>query len=457
MEPLFHRIFGVETEYGVTCTVDGQPAKDPEEVARTLFHPIMKKYGATNVFMPNGGRLYLDVGSHPEFATPECDDALQLLAYDRAGDEIMRNLAAEASEELGGRVYIFKNNVDSAGNSYGCHENYLVDRDMVLKHLGVYFLPFLVTRQLFTGAGKIYVPYPGSASAHFGAGYCLSQRADHVWDGVSSATTRSRPMINTRDEPHADSHLYRRLHIISGDSNISQSTMLAKIVSTQLVLEMVEAQFMLEEFPLKDPLEAIRMISRDPTGRVLLPLEGGGEIPALVIAFAYLDKAKRWYAQRPFSTKAMDLGLDIWERALVAIDQDEPERLKSEIDWVIKKDILDRYDLPITDMKMRQVDLAYHDLNGLGRMMEKKGYIRTLIDDATVAKAVDTPPETTRAHIRGQILAEADKLGLNIFTDWMYNKYGTKRVEFPNPFATESSEAEAFIEYLRAEAHNAKD
>ncbi|MDO4911494.1 MAG: Pup--protein ligase [Corynebacterium sp.] len=448
LKPLFHRVFGVETEYGVTFTIDGVPTKDPEEIARVMFRPIVEEYGATNVFLPNGGRLYLDVGSHPEFATPECDDALQLLAYDRAGDQIMRDLAAKASEELGGKVYILKNNVDSAGNSYGCHENYLVDRDMVLKHLGVFFLPFLVTRQLFCGAGKIYVPYPGSASAHFGPGFCLSQRADHLWDGVSSATTRSRPMINTRDEPHADSRMYRRLHIISGDSNISQSAMLAKIVSTQLVLEMIEARVELPEYSLADPLEAIRMISRDPTGRVELRLEEAGTAPALQIAFAYLDTAKKWYESRPIKSRTMELGLEIWERALVAIDSHEPTTVADEVDWVAKKALFDRYDLPITDMKLRQLDLAYHDLNGLGPLFEKKGLLRTLISDEEVAKAVTTAPETTRAHIRGQILAAAKQEGLPVVTDWMYNKFGSERVEFPDPFATHSPEADAFIEYL---------
>lgn len=207
------RIMGIETEYGITCTADGGGARlGAEDIARYLFRPVVERHNSSNVFMPNASRLYLDVGSHPEIATAECDSLSQLIAYDRAGDRIVDELArtAEASladEGIGGQVYLLKNNVDSAGNSYGCHENYLIGRQVVLKTLGLQLLPFLITRQLICGAGSI----------HQGR-YRLSQRADHVWEGVSSATTRSRPIINTRDEPHADSTLYRRLHVIVGDS-----------------------------------------------------------------------------------------------------------------------------------------------------------------------------------------------------------------------------------------------
>lgn len=192
------RIMGIEVEYGIACVADSTKRLGPEETARYMFRPVIEEWGSSNIFHPNASRLYLDVGSHPEIATAECDSLRQLIAYEHAGDRIVDQLAIDAEANLardgiGGQVYLFKNNLDTVGNSYGCHENYLVSRDVVLKHLGRDILAFLITRQLIAGAGHIV-----------DGKFQLSQRADHVWEGVSSATTRSRPIINTRDEPHAD-------------------------------------------------------------------------------------------------------------------------------------------------------------------------------------------------------------------------------------------------------------
>src|SRR5918996_1670952 len=187
------RIFGLETEYGVTCTYRGQRRLSPDEVARYLFRRVVSWGRSSNVFLRNGARLYLDVGSHPEYATAECDSLAQLVAAERR----------LVDEGIGGDIYLFKNNTDSAGNSYGCHENYLVARAGEFSRIADVLLPFLVTRQLICGAGKVL-------QTPRGAVYCLSQRAEHIWEGVSSATTRSRPIINTRDEPHADAEKYRR-------------------------------------------------------------------------------------------------------------------------------------------------------------------------------------------------------------------------------------------------------
>src|SRR6185312_5198925 len=195
------RIFGLETEYGVTCTYRGQRRLSPDEVARYLFRRVVSWGRSSNVFLRNGARLYLDVGSHPEYATPECDSVPDVVIHDRAGERILEGLLVDAEKRLhdegiAGEIYLFKNNTDSAGNSYGCHENYLVSRHGEFGRLADILIPFLVTRQLICGAGKVL-------QTPRGAVYCLSQRAEHIWEGVSSATTRSRPIINTRDEPHA--------------------------------------------------------------------------------------------------------------------------------------------------------------------------------------------------------------------------------------------------------------
>ena len=216
------RIYGLENEYGVTCTLRGQRRLSPDEVARYLFRRVVSWGRSSNVFLQNGARLYLDVGSHPEYATPECDSLYDLVVHDKAGERILEQLVESAEQRLAeesirGTIYLFKNNTDSAGNSYGCHENYLTNRDDDLGHYAEVLIPFLVSRQIYTGAGKVL-------QTARGATYSIAQRAEHIWEGVSSATTRSRPIINTRDEPHADAERYRRLHVIVGDSNMSEYT-----------------------------------------------------------------------------------------------------------------------------------------------------------------------------------------------------------------------------------------
>jgi proteasome accessory factor A len=218
------RIFGLENEYGVTCTFRGQRRLSPDEVARYLFRRVVTWGRSSNVFLSNGARLYLDVGSHPEYATPECDSITDLVTHDKAGERILAGLLVDAErrlheEGIAGDVYLFKNNTDSAGNSYGCHENYLVGRHGEFSRLADVLIPFLVTRQIICGAGKVL-------QTPRGAVYAVSQRAEHIWEGVSSATTRSRPIIYTRDEPHADAERYRRLHVIVGDSNMNESSTL---------------------------------------------------------------------------------------------------------------------------------------------------------------------------------------------------------------------------------------
>ncbi|MCP4850954.1 MAG: Pup--protein ligase, partial [Actinomycetia bacterium] len=222
------RIYGIENEYGITCTVEGSRRLSPDEVARYLFRKVVSWGRSSNVFLVNGARLYLDVGSHPEYATPECDSVRQVVTHDKAGERILEQLVASAEDRLreegiDGDVYLFKNNTDSANNSYGCHENYLTTRRDEQAEYDEVLIPFLVTRQIWAGAGKIF------ENARGGAGFSISQRAAHIWEGVSSATTRSRPIINSRDEPHADAERFRRLHVIVGDSNMSEYAAFLKV------------------------------------------------------------------------------------------------------------------------------------------------------------------------------------------------------------------------------------
>src|SRR3954454_12884351 len=298
------RIYGVETEFGVTCTFHGQRRLSPDEVARYLFRRVVSWGRSSNVFLRNGSRLYLDVGSHPEYATAECDDLIQLVTHDKAGERILEDLLVDAErrladEGIGGDIFLFKNNTDSAGNSYGCHENYLVTRAGEFSRIADVLLPFLVTRQLICGAGKVL-------QTPRGAVYCLSQRAEHIWEGVSSATTRSRPIINTRDEPHADAERYRRLHVIVGDSNMSEVTTLLKIGTAHLVLEMIEAGVQFRDFTLDNPIRAIREISHDLTGRRTVRLAGGREASALDIQREYYSRAVEHVAARGSTVSRID-------------------------------------------------------------------------------------------------------------------------------------------------------
>src|SRR5512135_1067499 len=286
------RIFGLENEYGVTCTFRGQRRLSPDEVARYLFRRVVSWGRSSNVFLENGARLYLDVGSHPEYATPECDDITDLIAHDKAGERILEGLLVDADKRLreegiAGDIYLFKNNTDSAGNSYGCHENYLVGRHGEFGRLADILIPFLVTRQVICGAGKVL-------QTPRGAVYCVSQRAEHIWEGVSSATTRSRPIINTRDEPHADAEKYRRLHVIVGDSNMSETTTLLKVGSADLVLRMLEAGVVMRDMSLENPIRAIREMSHDVTGKRPVKLTTGRELSALAMQWEYYEKASEF-------------------------------------------------------------------------------------------------------------------------------------------------------------------
>src|SRR5690625_1748361 len=299
-----------------TCALPIWPALGADEAARYLFRRVVEWGRSSNVFLRNGGRLYLDVGSHPEYATAECDDVRDVVVQDRAGEAILDELAEEATARLaadgiGGRIHLLKNNVDAVGNGFGCHENYLVRRRRDFQRMVDQLVPFFITRQILTGAGAV-------RQSAGGAAYTFSQRSEHMWDAMSSATTRSRPIINTRDEPHADAERYRRLHVISGDSSVAETTTLLKTGMTVLLLDMVESGGRLDGRLLDGPMRAIRDVSRDLTARSALELAEGPRRSALERQEEYLERVLRHTAGMTLSPVLRDV-LELWERGLRAL------------------------------------------------------------------------------------------------------------------------------------------
>jgi len=421
------RIFGIETEFGVACIFEGHRRLSPDEVARYLFRRVVSWGRSSNVFLGNGSRLYLDVGSHPEYATAECDSLEQLIAHDKAGERILEDLTIDAQSRLqdegvSGEIFLFKNNTDSAGNSYGCHENYLIDRQGDFSRFSDVLIPFLVSRQLVAGAGKVL-------TTPRGATFCLSQRAEHIWEGVSSATTRSRPIINTRDEPHADAERYRRLHVIVGDSNMSETTTLLKVGSTDLILRMIEAGVVLRDMSLENPIRAIREISHDITGKRTVRLTNGREVSALDMQREYFEKAFDFAHRRGLATGSVAATLDLWERTLDAIEKDDLAAVGTEIDWVAKLHLIERYrdrhDLPLSSPRIAQIDLAYHDINrqrGLFYILQKRGLAKSVVTEDAIKDAQAQPPQTTRAKLRGEFVQAAQAARRDFTVDWVHLK-----------------------------------
>jgi proteasome accessory factor A len=421
------RIFGLENEYGVTCTFRGQ-----------------RRHGA---------RLYLDVGSHPEYATPECDNVTELVTHDKAGERILEGLLVDAErrlheEGIAGDVYLFKNNTDSAGNSYGCHENYLVARHGEFSRLADVLIPFLVTRQLVCGAGKVL-------QTPRGAVFCVSQRAEHIWEGVSSATTRSRPIINTRDEPHSDAERYRRLHVIVGDSNMSETTMLLKVGATDLVLRMIEAGTVMRDLTLENPIRAIREVSHDITGQRKVRLASGREASALEVQQEYYDKALDFCERRGIRTGRVERVLELWGRALESIRAQELDKINTEIDWVMKYQLIERYreknNITMSHPRVAQIDLAYHDIHrrrGLYYLLERNGQAARICNDLKIFEGKSVPPQTTRARLRGDFIRRAQEQRRDFTVDWVHlklNDQAQRTVLCKDPFRSVDERVEKLI------------
>ena len=450
------RIFGLENEYGVTCTLRGQRRLSPDEVARYLFRRVVSWWpqlqrlpGERCAALPSTW------GPTPSTPRPSATPSTTSWCTTRRGSASSSSCWAAPSSACGRRasagvIYLFKNNTDSAGNSYGCHENYLTSRRDDFSHYAEVLIPFFVSRQIYCGAGKIL-------QTARGAMFCISQRAEHIWEGVSSATTRSRPIINTRDEPHADAEKYRRLHVIVGDSNMSEYSTFLKVGATSILLRMLEdPSTVLRDMTLENPIRAIREISHDLTCTRRVRLANGREASALEIQSEYLSRALRYADSRglsPLEQKA----LEMWEHCLTMLEKD-PFELDREVDWVIKHKLVEGYrekhDLPLTHPKVALLDLQYHDVNrdrGLFYRMQKRNMVERTTTDSEINTAVEQPPQTTRARLRGEFIRKAKEKKRDYTVDWVHlklNDQAQRTVLCKDPFKAHDERVEKLIESL---------
>lgn len=386
-------------------------AQDPEDAKFDVDHkPLPVEEERADRVLTNGARLYNDHG-HPEYSTPECASLLDLVTHDKAGERVVLECARARMQAPGvGQISIFKNNTDFHGSSYGTHENYLVSRETPFADLLAGLLPFFATRIIYAGAGKV-----GSESRGPAGVYQLSQRADFFTEEASVDTLYRRPLVNTRDEPHADPRRWRRLHVICGDANMSEFATALKIGTTYLVTSLLE-QGWKPSVTLRSPVQAIRAISHDETYAWLAEREGGGTIPAVDVQRVYLAAAKVRLAGRGPDT---DWTLKAWEETLDALDRN-PLSLCDRLDWVAKRSLLADYveasNTTWKDDSLASFDLAYSNIDpdeGLYYALEQAGEMIRLTDDAAIARAMTVPPETTRAAIRGEIVSRfADKVGV---------------------------------------------
>jgi Pup amidohydrolase len=363
--------------------------------------------GLANVILTNGARLYVD-HAHPEYSGPECTEPLAAVLWDKAGERVMEEAAAQAAKLPGSApIQLYKNNTDNKGASYGCHENYLMNRSTPFAEIVRHLTPFFVTRQVVCGAGRV-----GRGADGREDGYQISQRADFFEVEVGLETTLKRPIINTRDEPHADPEKYRRLHVIIGDANMSELSTYLKLGSTALVLSMIEDRFLVNDLAIDGPVAELRAVSHDPTCRHLIPMRDGRKLTAVQIQMEYAELARK-YTQDKFGSDVDDLTTDVldrWESILAKL-ADDPMQLSSELDWVIKMQLVDGYrkrdGLPWNHPRLQLVDLQYSDVRqdrGLYNRLVGAGRIKRLLDEDRVKWAITNPPEDTRAYFRGRCL-----------------------------------------------------
>ena len=388
---------------------DESPGRDARGFAREGSMAPEVETHLVNAVLTNGARYYVD-HAHPEFSTPECADALECVRYDKAGEVILAASMDAAARTLpeGQNIVIYKNNSDRKGNSYGTHENYLMDRAVPFGRIVQHVMPHFVTRQLYTGAGKV-----GSEAATTGGidvHYQLSQRADFFEEEVGLETTLKRPIVNTRDEPHADAQKYRRLHVIVGDANLAEVATFLKVGVTAIVLAMIEDDFLGErDFTLATPVQAIRRVSYDLDLSLPLELADGRRMTALQLQWEYLDLGRKYAEDRGLECVGEEVGAEVlrrWEEVLTGLESD-PMSLSRQLDWVAKLRLLDgyreRHGLTWADPKLAAMDLQYHDVRPAKSLFAKVGAER-LTDDDAVTLAVTEPPASTRAYFRGKCL-----------------------------------------------------
>ncbi len=385
---------------------DEQPGNDARGWHLGGSMPPEVETHLVNAVLTNGARFYVD-HAHPEYSGPECRDALSATLYDRAGDRVLLDAIAAARGALptGEEIVVYRNNSDGKGNSYGTHENYLMDRAVPFTRVIGAVIPFFVTRQIFCGAGKVGSELPGADIA-----FQISQRADFFEEEVGLETTLKRPIVNTRDEPHADSSKYRRLHVIIGDANPSDVATLLKLGTTSIVLAMIEDGVLdSSSFSLAAPIPALRAISRDPSLRLTVEMADGGRRTALDIQWEYFERAKKWAQSHGLESVGEAVGanvLDRWESVLSGLETD-PVSQAHIVDWVAKKRLVDglreRHGLTAGDARLRAVDLQYHDIRPSKSLSARVGLERLFAQDA-VDLAATEPPRDTRAYFRGKCL-----------------------------------------------------
>ncbi|MDD9370206.1 MAG: depupylase/deamidase Dop [Acidimicrobiales bacterium] len=442
------KIIGVETEFGII--VRGAVESNPIAASSVLInayvhelarasegtrahakvgwdfedeHPEIDARGVTsestmapevethlvNAVLTNGARYYVD-HAHPECSTPECADPRSIVVYDKAAELILQRSMRAAMPLLpeGQEIVIYKNNSDGKGNSYGCHENYLMDRQVPFGRIVNHVMPHFISRQVFTGAGKVGSEVVGLTADD--VPFQITQRADFFEEEVGLETTLKRPIVNTRDEPHADAQKYRRLHVIVGDANLSEVATFLKVGTTALVLAMIEDEFLPRDFTPVAPVSALRAVSYDMSLRKPIDLVDGTSITAVEMQWEYFDRAKKYAEEHGLECLgAPEIGAEVlrrWEQVLAGLETD-PMSLARQLDWVAKYRVIDGYrakhDLRWDDDRLRAMDLQYHDLRPERSLAARVGLER-LTTDAEVAEAVTEPPPDTRAWFRGKCL-----------------------------------------------------
>jgi proteasome accessory factor A len=480
------KVLGTETEYGIAAVgvPDFNPVLSSSLLISTFagslrrirwdyeqesplrdargFEPIPSRevsdedLGLANVILPNGARYYVD-HAHPEYSTPECLTPRELVIHDKAGERILERSMREVATQIpeAPALLIYKNNSDGKGNSYGTHENYLVDRQTPFADIVRDLTPFFVSRQVFCGAGKLGSEAPWDERGR--PIYQLTQRADFFETEVGLETTLKRPIINTRDEPHADAERYRRLHVIVGDSNMSEWTTFMKVGITDLVLRMVEENTVMRDLTLENPIRAIREISHDVSCRRKVRLANGRELSAIEIQAEYFERTSRFVEHRGADAASKRL-LREWESAIDALSGGEPERLVRKVDWVTKQVLIDRYrarnDLPLSHPKVALMDLAYHDVNrqrGLYYLLERNGKVDRAADERDVQRAMREPPATTRAKLRGDFIRQAKQKRRDYTVDWVHlklNDQAQRTVLCKDPFKAVDERVEQLIAHM---------
>jgi proteasome accessory factor A len=444
------RILGLETEYGLTFYPSGKSYLPMEKVIGYLFEEVIPTGWPSNAFLVNGARFYQDTGCHPEYATPECATFKSLVAHDKAGERLLESRLGPAQAKLAdegfvGRLYAYKNNTDSMGNTYGCHENYLVERHLDFWRLAEQLIPFFVTRQIYAGAGKVFKV---SGQTRFS----VSQRATHIHEASSSSTTSSRSIINTRDEPHADAERFRRLHIIVGDSNMSEFATYLKVGVTSVLLSALEEGAAFPDLTLEDPVDALRQVSMDVQLRTPIRLVNGRQRTALDIQTAYLEGAERHFAalsQGPFRAV-----LTHWREVLEGLKSD-PASLAPKVDWIAKRELMrafmDRTGCGLDDPRIAMMDLQYHDVDrnrGLYYLLERDRKMTRVTTDPGVIHAMAHPPPDTRARIRGQFIRFAKEANRPYSVDWTYLKlsgYFEETILCTDPFVSHDPRVEELV------------